>query len=74
MVSNISRYGAHAVMGRPLYHHEILRMNTAEQIATAYKEKYASENWAEWAKTNPGKERTLNQAMRLAREYGWECN
>lgn len=71
LASNINRYGVHAVMGRPLYHHEILSMNIAEKIYNAYHERAKSDNMAGWADSNPDKTSMLNEAMLLARQYGW---
>ena len=66
LLANINKYGVEAVMGRTLGHHEILCMNTAEAIVSAYNEKSTSKDWVEWSQNNPNKSRLLNEAMRLA--------
>ena len=45
LIANINRYGVEAVMGRVLGHNEILCMNTAETIVSAYKERWKVEDW-----------------------------
>jgi len=71
LLANINKYGVEAVMGRPLYHHEILAMNTAERIVRAYNGRFASGDWAKWAQENKGESALLNEAMQIARAYGW---
>ena len=72
LLHEIDRFGVSAVMGRPLYHEEIVRMRAAERIISAYKAKYSREDWAKWAQDFPQEDWLLNQAMKLAGEYGWE--
>ena len=72
LIANMNRYGVESVMGRPLGHHEIICMNTAETIISAYKERFEAEDWVAWAQNNPDKSRLLNEAMRLA--HGEEPN
>lgn len=71
LLASIDRYGADSVMGRPLYHDEILRMNAAAAVVSAYNAKYAQKNWTEWADKNPAQDLLLNEAMVLAEQYGW---
>lgn len=66
LIANMNRYGVDAVIGRPLGHHEIICMNTAETIISAYKERFGAKDWVEWGQNNPGKAQILNEAMRLA--------
>lgn len=58
-------------MGRTLGHNEILCMNTAESILSAYNERSKSKQWATWAVGNKDKSEMLNEAMKLAGDYGW---
>lgn len=71
LIANINRYGVESVMGRPLGHHEILCMNTAETIITAYNERAKAADWVKWGQENSSS-RLLNEAMRLA--HGEEPN
>ena len=66
LLANMNKYGVRAVMGRTLGHHEILCMNTAEAIVSAYNEKESSKDWVAWAQNNPYESRLLNEALRLA--------
>jgi hypothetical protein len=66
LLANMGKYGVDAVMGRTLSYHEILCLNTADAIVSAYNEKFSSKDWVEWEQNNPGKARLLNEAMRLA--------
>ena len=66
LIANINRYGVEAVMGRVLGHNELLCMNTAETIVSAYKERWKAEDWVKWGQDNPSAARLLNEAMRLA--------
>jgi hypothetical protein len=63
--ANIMKYGAEAVMGRPLGHNEILCMNTARTILSAYADRKSCEDWVKWAQEHPEQNRILNHAMRL---------
>ena len=57
----IDRFGVQAVMNRPyLGAGEINRIYAAENVATAYRMKNDSDDWAKWARENP------EQAERLA--------
>lgn len=71
LLTNINRYGTDAVMGRPLGYNEILCMNIAEDIISAYNARLKSESWASWAAQNPGLSSVLNESMLIAEEYGW---
>ena len=71
LLVNINKYGVDAVMGRVLGHNEILCMNTAENIISAYNERSKAEDWVKWAEES-GSSHLLNEAMRLA--YGEEPN
>ena len=72
LLREVNRFGVSAVMGRPLYYHEIIRLRAAEAVIRAYTARESSENWAQCAKDHPDDSRMLNLAMRLAGEYGWE--
>ena len=72
LLKEIDRFGTDAVMGRPLYHEEILRMRAAESVISAYGAKYGGGDWAKWAKDHPREDALLNEALRLAGDYGWE--
>jgi acetyl-CoA acetyltransferase len=61
----VDKYGAQAVYGRTLSFHEIRMMDLAENVYRAYREREASENWAEWAEKNHAKARLLAEAGRL---------
>jgi len=71
LIANMNRYGVEAVMGRALGHHEIICMNTAETIISAYNERAKAEDWVKWGQENSSS-RLLNEAMRLA--HGEEPN
>lgn len=64
----IDRFGAQAVMGRPLYAREIKRLLVTENIITGYKARETSENWVEWARDNRALSALLMQAQRDAGE------
>lgn len=64
-LSYIDRFGAQAVLGRPLGYGEIQRMLTAENIVKWYNERQKSGNFAQWAADNPDKDRALMEAMLL---------
>ena len=64
----VNKYGAQAVYGRTLSFHEIRMMDLAENVYRAYREREASENWAEWAEKNRAKARLLAEAGRLTAE------
>ena len=71
LLSNINKYGTESVMGRALGHNEILSMNTAQVIVSAYNERFKATDWVKWAQDNPAQSRLVNEAMKLAEEYGW---
>lgn len=71
LLANINKYGVEAVMGRPLGHHEVICLNTAEAIVSAYKERAQAKDWVTWGQENPVSH-LLNEAMRLA--HGKEPN
>ena len=52
MSYNVERYGAQALLGRPLTVNETYRMKAARSIHDAKKEQMKAENRAEWAQTN----------------------
>jgi len=63
----IVRFGVKAIMGRDvLSAGEIMRMNIAENIMTAFDMRNRAENWAQWVKDNPELSSMLNEAERLA--------
>jgi len=66
LLANINKYGVESVMGRPLSHNEILSMNTAEAIVSAYKGRNSADDWVKWGQDNPHQAALLNEAMRLA--------
>ena len=70
LLREINRYGVQAVMGRPLSYNEVLRLRAAERVINAYNAKYATEDWAKWARENKQEDEFLNYAMQLAGEYG----
>ncbi len=54
LLGYIDRFGAEAVMGRPvLSAGELRRMIMAENICNAFTSRKASENWAQWVRDNP---------------------
>jgi len=65
LLGYIDRFGAQAVLGRPLSAREIRGMVLAENLVNAYKERKASSDWAEWAADNPAMNELLNEAMSL---------
>lgn len=48
----ITKFGAWAVMGRPLYLHEIKEIIIAENVENAYRSRRASGDWAKWTSEN----------------------
>lgn len=59
-LSYIDRFGAEAVLGRPvLSAGEIFRMTVAENIKNALHSRKESQNWAEWAGKNPAAAKLL---------------
>ena len=66
LAREINRFGVQSVMGRPLYHEEIIKMRAAERVISAYRTKFSADNWAKWAKDNPKENQYLNYAMKLA--------
>jgi hypothetical protein len=62
----INRFGAEAVMGRPLGVGEIRRMTTAEAIVGGYQQRARAESWASWASAHPESSALLILAMRAA--------
>lgn len=71
LIANINRYGVESVMGRVLGHNELLCMNTAETIVSAYNGRAKATDWVKWGQENSSS-RLLNEAMRLA--HGEEPN
>jgi len=72
LLLNIQKYGAEAVMGRALWHEEILAFNAIQRIISAYSAKTAAKDWAKWAQDNPSDNAILTEAMKLAGEHGWK--
>jgi hypothetical protein len=64
-LSYIDRFGAQAVLGRPMGYGETQRMLTAEAIVRAYHEREHAASWAAWERDNPDRARQLNEAMQL---------
>lgn len=63
----IKRFGVLAVTGRAtLSAGEIIRMNTCENIITAYEMRAKSTSWPQWVKDNPGLAAVLHDAERVA--------
>jgi hypothetical protein len=65
LLGYIDRFGAQAVLGRPLSAREIRGMVLAENVVNAYREREASSNFAIWMDENEGKAILLNEAMLL---------
>lgn len=53
LIQLVERFGADAILGRPLYAREIYRGTIAERVYTVKKANMNSDSWAEWAKNNP---------------------
>lgn len=71
LLEYIDRFGAQAVLGRPLYYREIRWLTVIENIITAYRLQNAATNYAQWARDNPKLAATLNLARALKIEmYG----
>lgn len=70
MLNYIDRFGAQAVLGRPLGAGEIRRMIAADNVIRAYKSRQNSDNWATWAIKNPMYAQTIAEAIKLAGEDG----
>ena len=70
LLRELNRWGVQAVMGRPLYHHELIKLRAAERVINAYSARANSKNWAEWAQQNKQESDYLNYAMRLAGKHG----
>lgn len=65
----IDRFGASAVMGRPLAYLEIEEMMMAEKVTRLYRERERAEDWVKWAKNKPEDAEFLGSAMILAGEH-----
>ncbi len=63
-------HGAHAVLGRQMYAREIRDSNLVRWLVTAYMQKAAAKNPAEWANKNEDSDNYLAEARALAKEYG----
>ena len=61
----MDRFGVEAVYGRTPGGQELRRMIQAENVVKAYEERAQAENWAQWAKDYPEKNRLLAEAERL---------
>ena len=72
LLNNIDRFGAQAVMGRPLYLQEMRGMRAAENVVRAYasrenyKDKDGLPNWPEWMSKHPKLSCILNAAEEQA--------
>lgn len=66
MLAAVDRFGAQAVFGRVIGAGEIRRMNTAEAIVRAYRDRERAENWAEWARDNREQAALLARAAKAA--------
>ena len=66
LLSAVDRFGAQSVFGRAIGAGEIRRMNTSESIIRAVRDRERAENWAEWARANPGEARLLARATKAA--------
>ena len=66
-LSYIDRFGAYAVMGRPLNLDELREMSIAENIKLAFEDRERSGNYAKWAEENKAMSAILSS---LDKEYG----
>lgn len=62
----IDRFGASAVVGGMIAMRDMRRMVATENVIAAYRGRAAAENWAKWAKANPGLSDLLNWAAMVA--------
>jgi len=65
MARLIRSYGAAAVVGRVMGLGELRRMSTVETLIDAHAARTRADNWAKWAKDNPGLNRILINAEKL---------
>lgn len=61
----IDRFGAQAVLGRPMGAKEIRRIMAAEYVLNAYRSMTSSENYAAWVNDHPQEAELLSQAAKL---------
>lgn len=66
-LSYIDRFGAQAVLGRPLGVGEMRRMIAAENVVKAHAEMKRAGDWTAWAERYPEKWRLLTAAMKAAK-------
>ena len=65
----VDRYGAAAIIGsRPMTANEVIGMNWARSVVTAYQSRKAAKSATEWVKRNPELSKLLDWAAGLARE------
>ena len=65
LLSAIDRFGALAVLGRPLGAGEIKRMRISENVVAAYQSRAKSTSWATWASENKDMNNLLIMGMEL---------
>ena len=61
----INRFGVEAVYGRVMSAKEIRQITLSERVISAYFERKASNDWASWAKENPGANSLLEKGLIL---------
>ena len=66
MAELIDRFGAQAVMGRPLYANELKDITYASMVCNAYISRERSKDWAKWSGENPELAEVLDNAMKAA--------
>ena len=71
MAELIDRFGAQAVMGRPLYTNELKDITCASMVCNAYKSRERSKDWAKWSGENPELAEVLDNAMKAADGIGY---
>lgn len=65
-LQKIDRFGLEAVTGRRVFYYgEINRLIYAEHIVSAYRSRAQSNNWMEWAASNPRLATMLAEAEKL---------
>lgn len=64
----LNRFGAQAVLGRPMGAGEMRRIVVAENIVNAYRNRQAADDWVKWAQDYPDEAALLNGAMKAAND------
>lgn len=68
LFENIQTYGIQAILGRPMYYHEIQRCNVANAVYNVKMKSLDTENWAKWAEKHQAEVNVLANTEKLIAE------